>query len=206
MKERLGSMGLGRFAVPLGLLIFSLGCEEEPKKPPVGGEGAANPVAAIGGGGSGADGGGVRDSGADAAAVCTTVLITGGVIDELAASGEPPPAAGGTLVDGTYDLTDARYYVGSAGIPGVTGRSYQSTIRITSAGQVYERAELLKSASGATTETRSSGSFLPTGVTGTIAWTCPAATQDKVSFTAAGNNLIITDLVTKTALTFTKKP
>jgi hypothetical protein len=182
---------------------LGLACEDPPPKPPVtDSPGGPAPV----GGGAGGGGGGATngDGGAsdNDAGACTDLTITSAIVAQQVVNATPPAGAGGTLADGIYDLTDATYYGGPAALPGPSGAEYQGTIRIT--GQTFERRLVFKSAGGATAETAVSGTFVPNGVNALITLTCPIAAQEQVTYTATGNNLVITNIVTNESLGFTK--
>ena len=209
-------MGMRLFVVMMGaaLVAVPLACSDPGPRPPVG-EATPDPVYGRGGGG-GANDSGARDgaaggsdggeAGADAGPQCTTLPITGGIIDQLSVQDTPPPATGGTVVDGIYDLTEARVY-NPAGLPGNTGNSYQATIRVL--GQTsFERAVIFRNATNAVSETRETGTFKPGAVVGnaTIGLTCPTALQEQVTYTATENKLTITNNTTGAGFTFTRKP
>ncbi|MBX3201288.1 MAG: hypothetical protein KF894_24345 [Labilithrix sp.] len=191
--------------VPLVLaMTAALGsaCSEETVRPAVLDDGRAQP--APGGGSSPSDGGGEGDLDAGDAGSCTSLENTGLEVEELAVNDDLPPGTGGTVADGVYDISTARVYQGAAGLPGPTGNVYQGSIRVTD--QVYERVLTLKSAAGASAETRSAGTFTPAGNNATIAITCPSALQEQVTYTALDNSLVVSNLVTKTSLILTKRP
>jgi hypothetical protein len=193
------------------LLLAALlaGCSDDPNRPPIGG-GGIGPIGGGGGGGGGGtrgDGGATDggDGGADGG-VCTDLAPAGAVIDLLGVADEPPPGLGGAIGEGTYDVTDARLYVGAGALPGPTNTSYQGSIRVNA--QVFERSIVFRTASNAVQERRVSGALLPGTATGnaTLALTCPGNSQESVTYTASGNNLILVDPGTRVALTFTKRP
>lgn len=200
---------MGRASVSLLIAIaacaaLGVACSDEaPKRPPVLGEGPASPP--VGGGGTGGGDGGVRDSGGDSgdAGSCTSLDNSGDQIDQSAVNDELPAGTGGTVLDGVYNLTEARVYLGAAGTPGPTGIKLKETIRIT--GTAYERV-LGFTSSGGSSEIRSSGSFTQTGTTGVIALTCPSQNQEQVTYTVGNNILTVSNIVTKESYVFLKQP
>jgi hypothetical protein len=194
----------------LAALAIGAACADDPKRPPPASGDLPNQP---GMGGSVAGGGGVSDAGrtdsgangkSDAATACTDLPITGAVVDQIAEIGDPPPGSGGTVLDGIYDIIEARFFAGASGLPGLTGNSYRGTIRIT--GQSFERALVFTNASNATSETHASGTFTPGSGNGsaTIAFNCPALPQEQVTYSVTNDNLIVTDLLTKVSFTYTK--
>lgn len=190
-------------------IVFAAACKEDEPRPPVAEDTSQPPGLGKGGGGAGADGGALVEGGAVTddsgdAGTCTDLVLTGAANDQTAVSGEPPNGTGGVILDGTYDITAAQVYVGISGVPGLTGASYQGTIRVL--GTSYERALVTKTSGGATTENRVRGTIATNGVNGTIALACPIASQEQVTYTVATNSLTMTNLVTKESFTFTKQP
>lgn len=186
------------------IAALAVACEDPPPKPPVT-DSLGGPVGGGGvGGGGGGGNGGTTDGGTtdEDAGACTDLPVTGAVVAQQVVNATPPAGAGGELVDGIYDLTDATYYGGPSALPGPSGAEYRGSIRIT--GQTFERHLVFKNAGGATAETAVRGTFAPTGVNALITLTCPFATQEQVTYTATGNNLVITNIVTNESLGFTK--
>jgi hypothetical protein len=185
------------------------GCKEEETKPPVENS-PANPKPP-GGGGSGeggtstpTDGGDAGSSTADAGA-CTDLVAATVVINEIAVQGDPPAGTGGTILDGTYNITDSQHFIGLTGAPGVTGNSYQGSIRISGGGTVIERHVIFKNPSNAASEYIEKGTFIPgASGNGTVNLTCPTPMQESVSYTVNGNNLVMSNLVTKASFTYGK--
>ncbi|MDF2697564.1 MAG: hypothetical protein K0S65_5947, partial [Labilithrix sp.] len=180
-------------------------CDEDTTRPAILANGPAQP--GLGGsGGGGNDGGLPGDASlpdADGGA-CTDLESPGGVIGQNAINDELPAGTGGTVTDGVYNLTDARVYQGLSGVPGVTGASYKGSVRIT--GPVFERVLTFTSASGASSEVRSRGTFTVTGINGTIVLECPSPIQEQVTYTATTDSLTLANLVTKELFIFTKQP
>lgn len=183
-----------------------LACSDPPEKPPIGGAGP--PILPGGGGTPTGEGGAPRDGG-DAATddggdggVCNDLVNAGQVIDRVGIVGEPPLARGGVIVDGTYSLTDYSAYVGAGGIGGPTGLTARATIRIT--GTKLE--ELFEFGGSGNPSVRSvTGGFSATGATFAITGSCGANGSRQLQFTANDPVLVLTDLASKEAFTFTKR-
>ncbi|MBX3219715.1 MAG: hypothetical protein KF795_04295 [Labilithrix sp.] len=182
--------------------ILAGACSDDPKRPPVLTDGPPQPSG--GGSATPTDGGLDDDLDAGDGGSCTALENTGLEVDENAVNDELPPGTGGTIADGIYDISSVRLYQSASGLPGLTGNSYQGSIRVT--GQVYERVVVFKSSAGAGAETRSSGTFTPSGTNATIAITCPSPLQEQVTYTALDTSLVVSNLVTKTSFVFTKRP
>lgn len=159
-----------------------------------------------GGGGGGGEGGVGVDGGFDAGegGVCNDVVQTGQLIDRTAISGDPPVATGGTIVDGTYDLTEYSVYVGTAGSPGPTGITAKETARI--AGGKIDEIREIGGTGKTTTVTTTSSVYSVTGATFAETDVCPTGGGGRqLQFTANDPQLILTDLTTKEAFTFAKR-
>jgi hypothetical protein len=187
------------------LALFGTACEEDPKRPPVLGDGPAQPGSSVGGGGGEGgvlprgDAGDAGDGGS-----CTDLPNTGTEVPQNAVVDDVTPGSGGTIVEGTYNLTEARLLQGPSALPGPTGYSFQASIRIT--GQLYERVLVVKSSGGATSETRSTGTFVPNGTSATIVLSCPSSNQESVTYSAGSDSLTVSNLITKESFVFTRKP
>jgi hypothetical protein len=162
-------------------------------------------------GGGVVTGGGSRisDAGTDAradAGACTTLDIGGAQVDQQGVVGDPPAGSGGTVLDGTYDMIEARLYVGAAGAPGVTGNRFQATLRIT--GGTMERAVIFTSNAGGSTRSFVSGTLTVSGPNATYAIACPNPTQESlaISVLSGGTSLTLTNQVTKEAFVWSKRP
>ena len=120
--------------------------------------------------------------------------------------GDPPAGSGGTVLDGTYDMIEARLYVGAAGAPGITGNRFQATLRIT--GGTTERAVIFTSNAGGTTRSFVSGTLTVSGPNATYAIACPNPTQESlaISVLSSGTSLTLTNQVTKEAFVWSKRP
>ena len=188
--------------------LFASACGDDPKRPPVTedlGSSGGGPVGSGGGGGP-RDGGGGEDAGLDGNAVegCTDLTPTGPIIDQNAVNDDPPAGTGGAIVDGTYDITDARINQGAVGLPGPTGSSYQGSIRFT--GTTFERVVIFRSSAGAFAETRTSGTFVTNGQTAALNATCPTPGQEQLTYSVAGTAVTFANLATKESFTFTLRP
>jgi|GEM_PF-1726292 len=189
--------------------LLGSACGDDPKRPPVAADPGSPGGSAVGGGSGG--GGGSRDGGSGDAGLdvnviegCTELDPTGPIIDQNAVNDDPPAGTGGTIVDGTYDITDARINQGSVGLPGPTGSSYQGSIRFT--GTTFERVVIFRSSAGAFAETRTSGTFVTNGQGATFSATCPAPGQEQVTYSVVSTAVTFSNLATKESFTFTLRP
>jgi len=189
-------LGLG----VLALLAFAA-CSDPATKPGTAIVTGPPPVTA--GGGGGGDGGTAGGEGGADGGVCTDLAITGTLVDRTAVQGDPPTATGGTVVDGDYDLTELTVYVGTSGVAGPTGITAKASIRI-GAGKIDEVIEL-GGTGKTTTKTATRSTFSASGATFAETELCPTTGAGKqLQFTATDPILILTDLTTKEAFTFTK--
>ena len=200
-------MGKLRFRIALAfalpVIVAAAACEEEEPKPPV--EQSGPKPFAPGGGDSPTSDGGATDSGNDAdAGACTELPITGAQIPQQIVTGDPPVGSGGPLEDGTYVITDATLFGGASAVPGPSGASYEGAIRIT--GTTFERHVIFRTAGGAVVESAVRGTIDVVSTSPAIDLTCPFAQREQITYTATGNNLIISNVITKESLSFTKQP
>lgn len=180
-------------------------CSAPPAKPGPAVVGNAS-VPNIGGGTSegGIDGGTDADTDSGDGGVCNDVVLSGVLIDRTGVMGDPPVSTGGTLVDGTYDLTQYTVYVGVAGVAGPTGITAKATIRI--AGGKLDQHTQIGGTGKTTTETTSTSTVVATAATLAETDLCPATGGARqLQFTAADPILTITDPTAKEAFTFTKR-
>lgn len=181
--------------------LIGSACADDPRRPPVTND-------AVGGnsGGATVDAGAARDGAVDgdAAASCTELEATGSIIDQNAVNIDQNAGTGGVIADGTYDLTSASLHVGAAGLPGPTGSSYQGSIRFD--GGSFERVIVFRSSAGASTETRTSGTFTTIGPSATLSATCPSAGQEQLSYSVATTSVTFANLATKESFIFTSRP
>lgn len=183
-------------------------CQEDEKRPPNATD--TGQFGGIGGGGgsSGSSGeGGAGDGGAGAgdagdAGSCNTFTNDGNAVEQDRIVGDPPTGTGGSITDGTYELTQARLYVGASGTPGPSGVTYRAVLRLTN-GKL-ERTTSMQANQGATPiETRTFGDLVAGGSTFTVTQSCPTPFQDQYTYSVVTNTLNITSLITKESFTFT---
>jgi hypothetical protein len=130
---------------------------------------------------------------------------TGVLVDENAVTGDFVPL-GGTIADGTYDIVEARRYLGSTGQGGPTSTTYQGSIRITNT-TTYESVIVTATGGAPGIEARETGTLAPNGTTAlTLALTCPSASQEQLTYSAANTSLTLSNTVTKVTFTLTKQP
>lgn len=181
-------------------------CSSESRPPAGTGSGIYTPGGGSGGGGN--DGGNVLDGGGDAGGACNNVTAGGQLIDAENVQGDPPAQQGGTIQDGLYDITDVKYYVGTTGVAGPTGETWQGTISYK-AKTGLERTFLKKTtATGKVDNFQDAFNvFLPDGgTTIQIAETCPQAFGAlNWSYTASPTQLTLVDPVAKLAVTYTHR-
>ena len=90
-----------------------------------------------------------------------------------------PTATGGTVSDGTYNLSTYTHYTGVGGSSGAGTLTLRSTVRITG-----NKIDILrKDFTGI--EKRWSGTFVTSGSDITISYTCPSASTETGSYSAA---------------------
>src|SRR4051794_38831312 len=116
MAKRVPAVMLVLSGAVLSVVSFSA-CAEDPKRPAIGEPGASGPVGGGSGGGAASDASASDAGDGGDASSCTSLPITGPQIEQQAVSGDPPAGSGGVILDGIYDLTEARIYVGAAGVP-----------------------------------------------------------------------------------------
>jgi hypothetical protein len=187
----------------LSAAMFGSACGDDPKRPAPGIEGRYQPGNAAAGGGGSTDGGVADASDGGDAGACTNLSNTGTVVDLNAVNDDLPPGTGGTVLDGTYDIVEARLYQGLAGVPGLTGTTYQGSIRIT--GPTFERVVIVRTAAGPS-ETRSTGTFAASGTSATIGLTCPVAAQEQLAYSVLNNSLTLSNHATKESFVFARQP
>jgi hypothetical protein len=184
-----------------------LACQDDPTRPPPEGVGSSPPGSGIGGGGSRTSDAST-EAGTDAG-VCTTLDIGGAQVDQQGILGDPPAGSGGAIVDGTYDMVEARLYVGDAGTPGVTGNRFQASLRVT--GGTVERSVIFTGNAGGSARSFVRGTLTrttPTDPNGTYAIACPKEAQESLAISVlnSGANLTLTNQVTKEAFVWSKRP
>lgn len=130
------------------------------------------------------------------------------LVDGIAASGDPPVGTGGTVVDGTYGLTDYRIYVGT-GVPGLTGKAYRSVISIADGivQQVLEEQRSGTTLDAGTTVVRTTSSFVTSGTDLVTAAICPSSGPSATfSYTATDSRLVWSNLASGEVWTFDLRP
>lgn len=90
-----------------------------------------------------------------------------------------PAATGGTVSDGTYNLSTYTHYTGVGGSSGAGTLTLRSTVRITG-----NKIDILRR-DYTNVEKRWSGTFVTSGTTITINYTCPAASSESGGYSAA---------------------
>lgn len=196
-----------RHALVLATFLLPVGaagaCSDPPERPPAGG-GSLSGGSAGGGGGGGGEGGvdsGTNDSGDGG--VCNDLVIASQTVDRIGVLGEPPAGRGGTIVDGTYQLTDYSVFVGAGGVGGPTGITAKGAIRIT-AGTLDELYEF--GGSGNPSVRSASSTYSATAATFATTELCPRAGVGATrQYTSNDTVLVLTDTATKEAFTFTKR-
>lgn len=185
-------------AMALAPFAAVLACSDPPSKP----EPAVGGKPIMGGGGGGGPDGGSDVANDSDGGVCNDIMSTAVVIDKTGLQGDPPMPTGGIIADGFYDLTDYSVYVGLSGIAGPTGITARASIRIAN-GRIDEVLEL--GGVGKTSSiTRTSGTFGATGSTFVETITCgPVLGGKQVQYTSTNASLLLVDLTTKEAFTFT---
>jgi hypothetical protein len=155
-----------------------------------------------GGGGTGNDGGGGDGGGATDGGTCTTLANTGLLVDQVGFVGDPPAGQGGVILDGTYDLNEARLYVGS-GNPAPSGTTFRGSIQVT--GTVVDRVTVITPLQGPATQVNERGTLSASGVNVTYATSCPSPRQYIYGYTIVGSNITLSDLVTKESFIYVRK-
>lgn len=105
------------------------------------------------------------------------------------------------IQDGTYDLREARIYVGSN--PPPSGTSFQGSLRVT--GTTIDIVSAITPVQGNVAKISQRGTGSVMGVNLTYAIACPSAQQKVFSYTAAGPTLTLNDLLTKESFVYSKK-
>lgn len=137
---------------------------------------------AISDAGADADDGAITDAAPDVAPVdagCNDLTYGSGIYTIQDDPIATPTATGGTVGDGTYHLSSYTHYTGVGGSSGPGVLTLRSTVRI--AGNKIDILRLDYTG----IEKRWSGTFQTSGSTITIDYTCPAASQETGSYSAA---------------------
>jgi hypothetical protein len=132
----------------------------------------------------GNDGASTADSG-----VCTALVDNGPLVERVYIVADPPVMTGGAIVDGIYDVTDSKVYVGPTGPTGTTDFSLQVSAQIT--GGVIEASAVLSGA-GLVNKPVTRGTLATNGKSLTATQTCPTAGAPVISeYTATATTLTI---------------
>lgn len=198
---------LSMFVSTLALSAIGLGtaCASDPVRPPIEDDRRSGPVGTSAGGSPGTSDGGVQPI-RDAGGLCTDLQGSSAIVDEIALV-DDFIGAGGPLADGTYNIIEARLYLGNtgSGLPGPTNRSYQGSIRISDTR--YESVLVTRTGGVAGPEVRTSGTLTGDGTTGaTLALTCPSPAQDRYTYSATANGLTLSNPVTRVTFVYAKAP
>lgn len=186
--------------------VLSSACTNPTSKPPPSADlSSPKPIGAGGGGGT-ADGG-LVDGGADAGALdggaCNDLTLGGPTVDVTAVSQDAPQADAGTILDGTYTLTQVLIYVGVSGTPGPTGTSLQGALSIQ--GATMQRVLRQVAVDAGTAELRTTATVTTSDTTLTSTQTCPTgAGVERDVYTATATSLVVTNPTTHEEYTFTK--
>lgn len=124
---------------------------------------------------------------APSASVCHDLPLTGRSVRERLIAKVVPEARGGQLRDGVYDGIGDDYYVGPGRKEDVTSNVRRRTVRIK--GNQIDFVVHQEAPEGVVL--RSRGTVTVEGTTLRIATVCPQMTTDRISFTAAGDSLLL---------------
>jgi|HubBroStandDraft_1064217.scaffolds.fasta_scaffold81993_2 hypothetical protein len=186
-------MKLGLALMCTAVLGTACSSSSSPSGPAVGDGGEAGAIGDAGGDGGGlADGssgdavadGASAEAGGDAgdgAVACNTLANTAPQVTGAQVAENPPAMQGGTVVDGTYFLTNLTIYTGPEGPTGATGMT-DTTIQIT--GNTIQ--VVTNGTPGTRTET-----FAGTGSTFTATDTCPDTTVIQGAYTATSSSFVV---------------
>lgn len=188
--------------------LLGLGaCQDDPKRPPVSEGGSITPGTSGGGGGSD---GGPADGGNTGDQPCTDLENSTDFVEQLAVLDGVPAGTGGQITVGTYDLSEARLYLGvGAGTPGLTGTNFRGSLRVNADGTTIERVMVVSTDrvdGGAEASSAVLGTISPSGVNATITLSCPTAGTENITYTALSNSLTLSNLTTKESFVYTKQP
>ena len=201
--------------IAMGVVVFALGCGSSSNQGSastggnsgVGGSTIAGGTSAVGGSGTmttgghsgiatggatgnaGSAAGGADCSPADGSTSCNAPVACGAFVTGVNAISQPA-AQGGSIIDGTYELTQLVNYNASG-----AGQPLRAT-KVISQGTI---ASTVVDQSG-NLPTMSSGSYTVSGTTLTWNITCPSASTSTYAYTATGNQLILYQAVGASAL------
>jgi hypothetical protein len=111
------------------------------------------------------------------------------VVANFQVATNPPAPLGGTIVDGTYHLSQSLTYTGPGGAAGPTATTIQDTLVITNAASGIATVEEVSSSDGAP-DGRTSFRFTPAGTTATAAITCPSLNSVSFGYTATATTFM----------------
>src|SRR4029077_14547108 len=110
-------------------------------------------------------------------------------IQEIQVATAPPAALGGTVVDGTYYLSESIIYTGPGGASGPSGNSIRDTVVIANTASGVATAEEVTSYNGGL-ESRGLLTFTQARTMLTASLICPISNaQSLPAYTAAGRNV-----------------
>jgi hypothetical protein len=124
-------------------------------------------------------------TGSDALVGCNDLVYGGaGLTNDIIAQ-DPPTATGGTIADGTYNLTNYKWYMGTSATPGKGAHTLKATIRIT--GTTIDSLQNLDGV-----ETRATGTFTTSNATKTISitWSCGKNGAESQGYTVGVNKIL----------------
>jgi hypothetical protein len=202
MKRKHLGLLRGGLASVATLGLFVAACSSDKAKPAVAGLDNDSGIVAMPPSGGGNDGG-PRADGGDAATsdggVCNTLVNSATFVDKTSVPAVLPQPAGGTIVEGTYKLTDLAIYNPSAP-GGLTGITVKTTLVLQNGG--VEQV----SVSSNSPESRLSGTYTPAGNQVTLFTTCPTGRgAQTLGFSASGNLLLFISTTVNEVATYTRQ-
>lgn len=182
-------------------------CKDDPKRPPVANGGdSVYPGSSISGGGIATDGGhsdsGITADSGDAGECSDLDDTTAAEVQQNAVLDDMPAGQGGVILDGTYDLIEARVYI-SSGVPGLTNTTIKGLIRIT--GTTFERITTVRIGTNAETTSAVSGTISSSDTNATIALSCPTPAQEPVTYSVLNNTLTLSHFSTHESFVYRKQ-
>jgi hypothetical protein len=198
-------MGRGRTTWALVLLGLAA-CASDPVRPPNEGDRKSGPTGTGGGSGGGTKDGGTTPDTDSGLGTCTDLTNKGAVVDENAIAGDFV-GTGGAILDGTYDVIEARLYLGagSTAVPGPTNRSYKGTIRVE--GTTYESVLVTQTGGVDAPEVRTKGTLTADGTSAaTLALSCPSASQERLNYSVSGTGLTLSNAASRVTFVYAREP
>jgi pilus assembly protein FimV len=166
-------------------------------------------VAGSGGGAAGTTGAGgaagaagtTGSAGTGGAAACNTIPDTAPTITgNRVAENIPTSGQGGTILEGTYHLTDVTTYTGPGGATG-PGNPGKQTMLITEGASGTFTAEIVRASTMRETQT-----LTPNGTNVMVQVTCPSAqTLGSFPYTSSGNTFILYAVASNLRFTFMRQ-